>query len=86
MIRLGFSDASDFSGELTDLALVDTADRDFVLRGTFDSNAVFLYNLYGVRETNVKNELVALFCNLPTYAVYDKALFVTFRKYSFFYA
>ena len=79
MVRFGYSEFADIRGGLTDKIFVYAGNHYFVGAGTFKLYAVGLGEVYGVREADIENDLVALFCNLPADSVYTD---ITARFYT----
>ena len=70
VIGFGNSYGADIGSRLSDENFIYSADRDFVGGRTSKGYASGFNKFDRMGKSYVHNELIALLCNLPTYAVY----------------
>ena len=79
VVGFGHADGAKIRRDLSDKHLIDTRYGDLGGRGTFERDARGLIEFNGMREPDVENELIALFCDLPADALYFERLYGAFR-------
>src|SRR5262249_41160604 len=80
LVRLGFANAPDLSGELTHALLIRAANYDRRRVGQFDRNAVGRQHLNGIGVAYCEHELLLVYARLIADSFYLQLLFESFRN------